>query len=158
MVTNPTFWFLVSFVLFFVFFGKAVWRMIADGVDTRSRKIAADIEEAAKLKEQAQALLDEIRAKQKESGAHAEAILEHARLEAERLRTEAAKELEEYMRHREQLVQQRINFAEQEAVKDIQDSAVDLATRVAEKLIMKASTEDISAKLTLKAIRDLSQS
>jgi F-type H+-transporting ATPase subunit b len=121
MFTDPTFWFLVSFLLFFVFFGRAIWSAMADGLDTRSRRIETDIQEAMEMREQAQVLLNDIKARQLESGKHAEAILEHARLEAERLRSEAAKELDEYMKSRELLVEQRIAFAEQEALKDIRD-------------------------------------
>lgn len=158
MLMSATFWFLVSFVLFFLFFGKAVWKMMAAGIDDRSRRIESDIQEAMELKEQAQELLNEIRSKQLEADIHAEAILEHARLEAERLRTDAAKEMDEYLRHREQLVQQRIEFAEQEALKDIQNSAVRMAVQAAEKIIEKVITKDVDAAITDKAIHELSVS
>lgn len=155
MFTNPTFWFLVSFVLFFVFFGRAIWGAISSGLDTRSKRIEADIQEAMEMREQAQSMLNDIKKKQLEAGAHADAILEHARLEAERLRADAAKELDEYMTHREQLVVQRIEMAEREALKDIRDTAIKLAIQASEKIMMNVVTSDVDSQTTDKAIQQL---
>jgi F-type H+-transporting ATPase subunit b len=156
MFTNPTFWFLVSFILFFILFGRAIWTMVSGGLDDRSRRIETDIQEAIQMREEAQALLNDIKARQMEAGKHAEAILEHARLEAERLRSEAAKELDEYLKHRELLVEQRIEFAEREALKDIRDTAVRMAIEASEKILANVVSHDTDSQIADQAIQELS--
>lgn len=158
MFTSPTFWFLVAFVLFFIFFGKSIWAAIRGGLDDRSRRIESDIQDAMRMREEAQEMLNDIKKRQLEAGHHAEAILEHAKLEAERLRSEAAQELDEYMKHRELLVEQRIEFAEQEAIKDIQDTAARMAIEAAEKIMKKVVDEEVDAEIADKAIAELSTS
>lgn len=155
MLANPTFWFLVSFVLFFVFFGKTLWVLISQGLDTRSSRIENDIRAAMDMREQAQEMLNEIKSRQLESDKHAEAILEHARLEAERLRSDAAKELDEYLKNRELLVQQRIDFAEKEALKDIRDTAVRMAIEASEKILTSVVKKETDELLTDTAIKEL---
>ncbi len=157
MLTNPTFWFLVSFVLFFVFFGRIIWTNIAQGLDTRSARIESDIQEAREMHDKAQELLSEIKIKQLEADRYAEAILEHARLESERLRSEAANELDEYLKTREILVEQRIDFAEREALKDIRDTAIRMAIEASEKILNKVVTDKINDSISDKAIAELSK-
>lgn len=158
MFTSPTFWFLVAFALFFIFFGKSIWAGIRGALDDRSRRIESDIQDAMRMREEAQEMLNDIKKRQLEAGQHAEAILEHARLEAERLRSEAAQELDEYMKHRELLVEQRIEFAEQEAIKDIRDTAARMAIEAAEKIMKKVVDENVDAEIADKAIAELSTS
>lgn len=157
MFSDPTFWFLVAFVLFFIFFGRAIWSAVRDGLDTRSLQIDSDIKEAVRLKEEAQELLNDIKRKQLEAGRHADAIIEHARLEAERLRSEAAQELDEYMRHREQLVEERIEYAEVEALKDIRDTAARMALEAAEKIMHHIVKDEVDEKITDRAIGELAK-
>jgi F-type H+-transporting ATPase subunit b len=155
MLTNPTFWFMVSFILFFVFFGRAVWSAVTQGLDNRSIRIETDIQEAMAARERAETLLHDIKRKQLEASQHAEAIIEHARLEAERLRTEASNEMEEYMKQRELLVEQRIEFAEKEALKNIRDTAVRMAAEASEKIMKKVVTSDVNKQISDKAISEL---
>lgn len=155
MLTNPTFWFAVSFVMFFVLFGRRVWLAIASGLDGRSHQIELDIREAMRMREEAQELLMDIKTKKKEADRHAEAILEHARLEAERLRSESAKELDEYLKQREIMVDQRITFAEKEALKDIRDTAVRMAIEASEKILSHVVTPDVDSRLADNAIGEL---
>lgn len=155
MFTDPTFWFLVSFVLFFVFFGGAIWSAVTTGLDTRSKGIENDIQEAIKLREQAQEMLNDIEKKQQEAGKHAEAIIEHARLEAERLRSESAKELSEYIKNKESLIKERIEFAEQEALKDMRDTAIRMAVEASTKIMHNVVTKELGAALADKSIEEL---
>lgn len=157
MYTEPTFWFLVAFILFFIFFGRAIWSALSGGLDSRSHQIESDIEEAARLKEEAQQLLNDIKRKQLEAGKHADAIIEHARLEAERLRSEAAQELDEYMKHREQLVEERIEYAELEALKNIRDTASRMAIEAAEKIMKQVVTGNVDEKITDRALTELAK-
>ena len=152
---TSTFWFLVAFVLFFVFFGRAIWQAATAGLDSRSRQIEEDIEEAMRVRDEAQAALIDIKNKHLQAEQHAEEIMEHARVEAERLRSETSKELDEFLLHREELVEQRIKYAEKEAIKDIRDSAIRLAIDASEKILSKAVSPDADKKIVDRAIEEL---
>ncbi len=155
MFQTSTFWFLVSFVLFFILFGRTIWASVRSGLDDRAKRIEGDIQDAMRMKEQAQELLEQIKVKQLESGKHAESIINHAKLEAERLRSEAAQELDEYMKHREQLLEQRIDFAEKEAIKDIRDTAAKMAVEASEKIMKKVVTDKVDGEVADRAIGEL---
>jgi len=155
MLMTSTFWFLVAFVLFFILFGRAIWRLASSGLDDRSRKIEEDIEEAMQLRDEAQATLNEIKNKHMQAEQHARAIMEHAKVEAKRLRSEATQELDDFLKNREALVEQRIKYAENEAVREIRDSAVQLAIQASEKILSAAVSEKADKEIIERAIDEL---
>lgn len=155
MFATTTFWFLVAFILFFVFFGRMIWVALRGSLDDRAVRIEEDIKEAVRLKDEAQATLNDIKSRHQQAEKHAQAIIEHARLEAERLRSEANRELEEFLKHREALVEQRIQYAEAEAVKDIRNSAVKLAIAACDEILAKVVTAESDNKIVEKAIKNI---
>ena len=90
MLSNPELWILVAFL---IVIGIAVWRkvpsMVTRSLDERADKIKAEIDEARRLREEAQQALELYRRKQRDALKEAEQIVAHARAEAERLGTQA---------------------------------------------------------------------
>ena len=91
MELDATFW---AFVSLLIVFAIAIYLkvpgMIAKSLDARIARIELDLAEARKLREDAQALLDEYEAKRKAAEGEAEAIVAAAHEEAERLTVEQA--------------------------------------------------------------------
>ena len=135
MFHDPTFWFLVAFVIFIVAVSRPVARGAAKALDSRADKIRSDLDEAEKLRVDAQDLLASYQRKQRDAVKEAEAILAHAREEAERMRTRSAEELERSVARREQLALERIQQAETRAIADIRALAVDIALDATRTLI-----------------------
>jgi F-type H+-transporting ATPase subunit b len=136
MLSDPTFWVLVAFVLFL----GLLWYLKVPGavtklLDDRAEKIGSDLDKAAKLREDAQALFADYQKKQRDALKEAEAIVAAARGEAERLSAQAAADLEASLKRREQLALQRIAQAEQQATADVRAAAVDLAMAATRKLL-----------------------
>jgi vacuolar-type H+-ATPase subunit H len=81
---DATFWALVALI---IFLGIVVYMkvpgMIAKSLDDRADKISNELEEARKLREEAQALLAEYQKKRKEAEKEAAEIVEAAKREAE---------------------------------------------------------------------------
>jgi F-type H+-transporting ATPase subunit b len=125
--TTPEFWVLVAFVLFIVVAGRAIWRQVSGALDARATTIAGQLDEAQKLREQAQALLAEYQAKQREAANDAAAIVAQAREEAARLKQHAADGLANALKQRERQAVDRIAQAEAKALSDVRNMAVDLA-------------------------------
>lgn len=135
MFHEPEFWILVAFVAVIVLLWKPAGRAIGKALDDRSAKIKLDLERAAKLRTDAQALLAEYQQKQRDALKEAEAIMAQARADAERLSRQAAADLEASLKRREQMALQRIAQAEQQALAEVRAAAVDIAIAATGKLL-----------------------
>jgi F-type H+-transporting ATPase subunit b len=153
-------WVLVGLLIFIaiVFYIK-VPAMLTKALDNRAERIRNELDEARRLREEAQALLAEYQNKRKEAEKEAAAIVEAARHEAAVLAEEAKKRTEDYVQRRTALAEQKIGQAEREAIAEVRSSAVDLAVEAARKVLgqkvdakagadlFKASLAEVKAKL-----------
>ena len=98
---DAEFWVAVSF---FIFIGILVYvgvhKKIAEALDHRRDRIKAELDEARRLREEAQALLAHYRQKQKEAEGEAAAILTSAKADAERMTIEAEAKMSEFVARR----------------------------------------------------------
>ncbi len=117
--------------------------MIAKALDARAAKIRTDLDEASRLREEAQALLAEFQQKRKDAEKEAADIVTAAKREAELLLADAHKKTEDYVQRRTVMAEQKIAQAEREAVNEVRSSAVDIAVEAARKLL--AGSADIKA-------------
>ena len=130
------FWVAVAFVIFLgvlIYFGAH--QMILDALDQRSARIRAELDEARRLKDEAQALLAEYQRKQSEAEREAADILAGARAEAERLAIEAKAKSEEFLARRTKLAETKIAQAEAQALADVRNAAAEAAVAAAEKVL-----------------------
>ena len=155
LVADPTFWVAVSFFLAIAIVWKPLSKMILGGLDGRSEKIANELDEARRLREEAQELLASYERKQLEAEKEAEAIVAQAREEAERLSSRAAEELEHQVSRRRQMALDRIGQAEQDAVRDVRSAAVDLALKATRKLLDDKIGDTEQARLVDDAIGEI---
>ena len=130
----------VAFVMFFVFFGKKLFIAVGAMLDDRSDAIKFELDEAARLREEAQDMLADYERKQHEALAEAENIVAAARSEAERLGVEAAKQLESSLKRSEQMAKDRIAQAEAQALQEVRSVAIDVALEATAKIL----AEDVS--------------
>ena len=153
--TDAHFWVDVAFILVVVLAWRPVSRAIGAALDARSAKIKARLDEAHKLREEAQEMLATYQRKQRDAMKEAEAIIAHAKAEAERLAKQAAKDLDASMKRREQMALDRIAQAEAQAVREVQNLAVDVAIGAAQKVIGDSMSAAQTAQLVDAAISDL---
>jgi len=132
---DPEFWILVAFVVVIVLLWKPAGRAVTKALDDRAEKIRLDLDRAAKLRTDAQALLAEYQQKQRDALKDAEAILAQAKADAERLSAQAAADLDASLKRREQMALQRIAQAEQQALAEVRAAAVDIAIAATGKLL-----------------------
>ena len=147
LLSDPTFWAAVGLVLFFaVLVWQKVPGAIAKMLDSRAETIRTELDEARRLREEAQELLASFQRKQREAEAEADAIVAQAKKDAKSMRAEARKELSERLDRRTAMAEQRIAQAEAHAAQEIRALAADLAVDAAAKLL--------GEKLTKKQISD----
>jgi len=153
---SPTFWVAIAFLLFVALLVYVkVPRMITAALDKRSAAIAAQIEEARRLREEAEILLARYQRKEREAHAEAQEIVAHAEAGAKRLAADAQKALEASIARREQMAVERIAQAEAAAVKEVRTVAVEVATEAARKVIAASIDAGKANALVEDAIREL---
>ena len=151
------FWVLISMAIFVALVWKPASRTISGALDERAARIRADLDEARRLREDAERLLAEYRRKEREATADAEAIVAHAKEEAERIATQSARDLEQALQRRQLLAEERIAQAESKAVEEIRAVAVDVAIAAARDVIAAQTDEQRGGTLLDAAIAALPQ-
>jgi F-type H+-transporting ATPase subunit b len=148
MFGKPETWVAVAFLLFIALLVYLkVPKMVADMLDGRAAKIKSDLDEARKLREEAQTLLDGYKKKRAEAEQDAVNIVEAAKREAEAYANEQRKRLGESLERRARQAEQKIAQAEASAIKDVRNAATDLAVQAAAKLAGATAKGPKGAKL-----------
>jgi F-type H+-transporting ATPase subunit b len=133
---DATFWALIGLVLFLgLMIYIKVPGMMAKSLDKRADNIRAELDEAKRLREEAQALLAEYQKKRKEAEAEAAALVAAAEREAALLTEEARQKTEEFVARRNALSEQKIKQAEADAITAVKSAAIDIAVEAAGKVI-----------------------
>jgi F-type H+-transporting ATPase subunit b len=125
----------IAFVVAVALIAKKLWVAIAAMLDTRAAKIKADLDEAQKLRDDAQKTLGQIQRKQRDALQEAEAIVAHAREESQRYAERARLELDAAIERRERLAAERVALAEAKAIAEVRNTAVDIAIGAARRVI-----------------------
>lgn len=138
-------------VAFFGFVGLLVYykvpELITKALDQRADAIRAELDEARRLREEAQQLLSDYRRRSREAEEEANAIIEQARREAEALAAETRKSLQESLERRSKLAEEKIARAEAQALAEVRSAAVDSAIAAAERIIRRKVTPEVNARL-----------
>jgi F-type H+-transporting ATPase subunit b len=112
---NEYFWIAMAIAALFYFAWTPVKTGLLGMLDARADRIRKDLDEAAKLRGEAEKLLAEYVAKHKDAMAQADAIVANAKEEAARLATKAEIDLQASLKRREEAALQRIAQAEAQA-------------------------------------------
>lgn len=145
---DATFWALVGLILFFalIIYLKVPGKITAS-LDNRADRIRRELEEARRLREEAQAVLAEYQRKRKEAEAEAEAILSTAKVEAERMTTEAREALDEMIARRTTAAETKIAQAEAHAVAEVRTRASEMAVAAARLMLEEKVKGDVAGRL-----------
>ena len=124
-----------AMIALFIFFGIVIYLkvpgMMTKALDDRAGKIRNDLDEAKKLREEAQQLLAEFQKKRKEAEKEAADMVAAAKRESDLIIEDAHKKTEEYVARRAALAELKIGQAERDAVNEVRSIAVDVATEAA---------------------------
>ncbi|HWX47555.1 MAG TPA: F0F1 ATP synthase subunit B [Roseomonas sp.] len=152
---NPVFWVAVSFVIFVVLLGRTMWGKAADALDARAARIRADLDEAARLRAEAEAMRRQAEAERTAALAEAEAMVARAKAEAERVAAATAAEAEAAAKRRERMAMERIQAAEASALAEVRNAAIAVAAAAAREVIAEKLDAGADAKLIDTAVADL---
>jgi F-type H+-transporting ATPase subunit b len=156
MLAMAEFWVAVAFVAFVaILVYYKVPALIAKALDDRAEAIRKELDEARRLREEAQNLLADYQKKHRNVGQEAEAIVDQARREAEALAQETRASLKTTLERRTRLAEDKIARAEAQAVDEVRATAIDVAAAAAEKILREKMTGSGGAALIDQSIRDL---
>lgn len=136
---------LVVFIGILLYF--KVPSMMAKMLDGRAEGIQTEIEEARKLREDAQTLLASYERKQKEVQEQADRIVATAKQEATEAGAQAQTDLAKSVERRLAAAQEQIGSAEAAAIKEVRDQAVLIAIAASRDIIGKQMTAPDGNKL-----------
>lgn len=139
---HGSFWVFVALVIFVFLVGKKIVAAINGLLNGRILAVRASIDEAAKLKAEAEAMLVAARKQQEQAEIDARNLMAMAKTEAERLSSELAEEAHATARRREALAMQRIAAAETAAMNDVREAAINLAKTVTSSFLKSSYTSD----------------
>lgn len=155
MLESPTFWVAVSFLILVGLIAKPAGKAIIKALDDRTERIRATLDDATKLREEAQHLLADYQRKQRDAAKEIDDLIASAQAEAKNLAAEAAVKMEEALRRREQLARDKIAQAEAEALQQVRDTAIDLAIAATRRLMAERLDEQAAARLVDDAIAEI---
>jgi len=153
---SPEAWVALAFICFLgVLVYLGAHRKVVDQLDRHHARIKGELQEAVRLREDAQALLNEFRRKAVAAEGEAEAIIAGAKIEAERIAAEAKLYVEDLVARRIRITEAKIAQAETQALADVRAAAADAAVAAAEKILRSSRLNDAKSSLLSSSIRDV---
>jgi F-type H+-transporting ATPase subunit b len=150
-------WALVGLLLFLALIAYLkVPGTVGAGLDKRADNIRKELDDARKLREEAQSLLADYQRRRQEAEAEAEGIVAEAKREAERMTEEANAALEDMIKRRTEAAERKIAQAEGQAIADVKARAADIAVAAAEAILAKKVDGKIGEDLLAQSIKDVS--
>lgn len=139
MFHEPRFWESLAFVLFFVIFGRTIWRVIASKLDERANEVRSHLDEATRLRREAEQMLEDANREREHALEEAQQLIKASKAEAASLKERAARDANETVARHEKQARERIEIAEQAALREIRNEAT--------RITMTATRDVITEKL-----------
>jgi F-type H+-transporting ATPase subunit b len=158
MEFDATFWAAVAFVILMIGFGYlGVHKKVTDALDHRATRIKAELDDARKLREEAEKLVAQYRAKREGAVKEAGEIVAAAQAEAERIAAEAKTRMEDFVARRTKMAEAKIAQAEAQALADVRAAAADAAVAAAAKVLSETVRGQTAEALLSQGIAEVRQ-
>jgi F-type H+-transporting ATPase subunit b len=153
MFADPETWVAIAFIFFvaLVVYLKVPGK-VAGALDSRADAIARELEEARKLRAEAEAVLADYKRRAENTEAEAAAILAQAEREAAAYAAEARTAFDETIARRLGIAEQKIKLEEEKARKQIRAQAAELAVAAAEQLLEQKVTGQVAENMITASI------
>jgi F-type H+-transporting ATPase subunit b len=148
-------WTIVVFVISMLILRRLVFPRIGEALDKRAKTIEGEIDAAAKLREEADEILDEYRERLKEARAQSDEIVQRARQTAEAHEKEAKEEGREMIAEATKRAQREIEVASKRALDDLRREVADLTIMATEKVTRKTLDDADQRRLVEEALGEL---
>ncbi len=156
MFAEPEFWVAVAFVaLMGLFVYMGVPKTVLKALDHRAERIKAELDEAARLKEEAASVLEQYKARRASAEREAQDIIASAKAEAERIASDAKTKMEDFVARRTKTAETKIALAEAQAVADVRAAAANAAVTAASTILSQTVKGEVAENLLSKGIAEI---
>ena len=150
------FWVAVAFLILMGVFGYfGVHRTILQALDHRRDRIAKELDDARRLKEEAAKLVEEYRARRASAEREAQDIVTSAKADAERIAAEAKAKMEDFVARRTKTAENKIAQAESQAIADVRAAAAEAAVAATSSILTQSVKGSVADDLIAKGIEDV---
>lgn len=151
-----TLWVLIGLLSFFGLLGYlGVFNTLLGLLDKRGEKIQTELDEARKLREEAQSLLADYQRKRQDAEKEAEYIIDAAKREAEAMTVEAKTKAEEFATRRAAQAELKIAQAEALAIAEVKSTAANIAISAAEAVLVDKVKGRKASKIVTESIKEI---
>jgi F-type H+-transporting ATPase subunit b len=155
---NEEFFVALGFAIFVALLGYlGVHKKLNAALDNRGERIKAELDEASKLRAEAEAVLASFEKRRVEAEAEAAAVITQAKAEAELLAKEAHVRIADFIERRKKQAEEKIANAEAQATAQVRAAAAEAATKAAETILKVEAKGAFGEELIGKNIADLSK-
>jgi F-type H+-transporting ATPase subunit b len=149
-------WTIVVFLILLFVLRTFAWGPMLEGLKKREESIRAAIEDAAKAREEAQKMREQLQAEIAKAHDEQRKIVEDAHKSAQRLAEEMKAEAQAQIVAERERLRREIHIETDQALQRLFEQVTVLATQISAKAIQRHLTEDDHRRLVDEALKDLS--
>ncbi|PJG54751.1 ATP F0F1 synthase subunit B [Bradyrhizobium forestalis] len=158
MFFEPEFWVAVAFVILMVVFGYlGIFKTAITALDHRADRIKAELDDAARLKQEAAKVLADYKTRSAAAEREAADIIANAKAEAERIAADAKAKMEDFVARRTKTAESKIALAEAQALADVRAAAAEAAVQAASTILSQSVKGQVADDLLAKGINEVRQ-
>ncbi|WP_439372784.1 ATP F0F1 synthase subunit B [Bradyrhizobium sp. PMVTL-01] len=158
MFFDPETWVAIAFVILMVVFGYlGVFKSAMTALDHRAERIKAELDDAARLKQEAAKVLADYKARSATAEREAADIIANAKAEADRIAADAKAKMEDFVARRTKTAESKIALAEAQALADVRAAAAEAAVQAASTILSQSVKGQAADDLLAKGINEVRQ-
>ncbi|MBR1131422.1 type II secretion system protein GspM [Bradyrhizobium iriomotense] len=158
MFFDPETWVAVAFVILMIVFAYlGVFKSAMTALDHRAARIKAELDDAARLKQEAAKVLADYKARSATAEREAADIIANAKAEAERIAADAKAKMEDFVARRTKTAESKIALAEAQALADVRAAAAEAAVQAASTILSQSVKGQVADDLLAKGINEVRQ-
>ncbi len=139
--TDPQIWVAISFILFFLFFGKLIWKKLTGFLDAKIIEIKNEIDEAKKLHNNAKELLAEETKKIQDLDLEIKEIIDNSKNKSYEILQQNTSKIEAQIALLEKDALEKIKVIQNQAIEEIKLDIIYKATMISEKVLKNKLSE-----------------
>ncbi|MEM9706637.1 MAG: F0F1 ATP synthase subunit B [Pseudomonadota bacterium] len=149
-------WVSIGFIFVMGMFAYlGVHKTVASSLDARAQRIADELDNARRIREEAQEVLAQYQRRQREAEDEAQAIIAQAKKDAQRMAEETRETINDQIARRAAAAEAKIARAEAQALAEVRGQTADLAIETARSIIKSRVDQGAQSALIEKSIDDL---
>jgi F-type H+-transporting ATPase subunit b len=151
-------WSIIVFVVLLAVLTKFAWKPMIEALHQREETIRSSLEQAEKTRQEAMALQSQLDAKLKAAGGEIAKMMDEARRDASGLKDQFVAEAKAEIQHERDRLHREMETAKDQALQEIWQQAVVLATAISGKAIRRNLTQDDHQRLLDEALAEMKAS